>query len=82
MVHVFHEIGNKEEVLHEFSRLLKVSGRLAIVEKTRAEDFFSRRFGPPVIDYDDAVNSLTQGGFRVNEVVQNREDSVIIASKM
>lgn len=44
MVDVFHEIGNKQ-VLREFSRVLKVSGRLVIVERTRAEDFLSRRFG-------------------------------------
>ena len=82
MVHVFHEIGHKDEVLREFSRILEVSGRLAIVERTRADAFLSRRFGPPVIEQDDVVNSLTVGGFQVIEVIENGEDSLIIASRM
>jgi len=81
MVHVFHEIGHKEEVLGEFSRILNTSGRLAIVERTRASGFLSRRFGPPVIEHDDVVNSLNVSGFDVIEVIENGEDSVIIANR-
>jgi ubiquinone/menaquinone biosynthesis C-methylase UbiE len=81
MVHVFHEIGDKEKVLREFSRLLKPSGRLAIVERTRAAGHLSRRFGPPVMDHGVIVHAITQAGFTVIEVMQIGEDSVVIVSR-
>jgi len=81
MVHVFHEIGDKEKVLREFSRLLRSSGRLAIVERTRADGFLSRRFGPPVMEYEIIVHAITQAGFTVIEVMQIGEDSVVIVSR-
>ena len=81
MVHVFHEIEDKEKVLHEFSRLLKASGRLTIVERTRADGFLSRKFGPPVMDHRDVVSALIESGLLVMEVFQNGEDSVVIASR-
>jgi ubiquinone/menaquinone biosynthesis C-methylase UbiE len=81
LVHVFHEIEDKERVLREFSRLLKASGRLAIVERTRAEGFLSRKFGPPVMDHKDVVKVLTECAFLVMEVLQNGEDSVVIAGR-
>jgi ubiquinone/menaquinone biosynthesis C-methylase UbiE len=42
LVHVFHEIEDKNRVLREFSRLLKSSGRLIIVEGTRGNGFLAR----------------------------------------
>jgi len=81
MVHVFHEIGDKEKVLREFSRLLKPSGRLAIVERTRADGLLSRRFGPPVMEHGVIVHAITQAGFTVIEVMQNGEDSMVIVSR-
>lgn len=79
LVHVFHEIEDKDRVLREFSRLLKSSGRLIIVERTRANGFLARKFGPPVIEHGDVMHAITQVGFAVIEVVQNGEDSIFIA---
>jgi ubiquinone/menaquinone biosynthesis C-methylase UbiE len=81
MVHVLHEIADKENVLREFSRLLKPSGRLVIVERTRADGLLSRRFGPPVIERVDIVHAITQAGFTVIEVMQNGEDSMVIVNR-
>jgi len=82
LVHVFHEIGQKAEVLSEFSRILKVSGRLAIVERTKSGGFLAGKFGPPVIDQATVVNSIAGGGFRLIELVCDGQDSVIIAGKI
>jgi len=82
MVHVFHEIEKKTEVLSEFSRILKRSGRLAIVERTREGGFLSGKVGPPVIDQVGVIEFLAVGRFRVHEVVENGEDSIILAGKL
>jgi len=81
LVHVFHEIEDKEKVLRQFARVLKPSGRLAIVERTRAEGFLSKKFGPPVMEYEEVVHAITQVDFTVIEVDQDGEDSVIISSR-
>ena len=81
-VHVFHEIEKRTEVLSEFSRILRGSGRLVIVERTKEGGFLSRKVGPPVIDQVRVTDSLAVGGFRMIEVVENGEDSIIIAGKL
>jgi ubiquinone/menaquinone biosynthesis C-methylase UbiE len=53
-VHVFHEVENRIMVLGEFSRILRLSGRLIIVENTHG-GLFSERFGPPIIDKMDVI---------------------------
>jgi len=47
--HVFHEIAHRSKVLGEFLRVMKSSGRLAIVERTR-RGLFAWVPGPPIID--------------------------------
>jgi ubiquinone/menaquinone biosynthesis C-methylase UbiE len=44
--YVFHEITDRPRVLSEFLRILKRSGRLAIVERTRG-GILTRTVGPP-----------------------------------
>jgi ubiquinone/menaquinone biosynthesis C-methylase UbiE len=79
LVHVFHETEDKDHVLREFFRLLKSSGRLIIVERTRANSFLGRKFGPPVIEQGDVIHAITKVGFAVIDLVQHGEDSVFIA---
>lgn len=45
--HVFHEIADRPKVLSEFLRIMKRSGRLAIVERTRG-GLFTWKPGPPI----------------------------------
>jgi SAM-dependent methyltransferase len=78
--HVFHEIVEKSRVLSEFLRILKQSGRLAIVERTRG-GLLGRRVGPPIIDQAEVTQELEQAGFSVVETVAHGSASMIIGMK-
>jgi len=82
MVHVFHEIEKKTEVLREFSRILKGSGKLVVVERTREGGFLSGKVGPPVINQVGLIDSVATGEFRMLDIVENGEDSIMIAGKL
>ena len=82
-VHVYHEIADQElpEVLSEFSRILKLEGRLAVAERTRG-GVLSRRFGPPIIEQESIIRELSSLGFVFHEMISNGDDSVIIAKRI
>jgi SAM-dependent methyltransferase len=80
LVHVFHEVENRIMVLGEFSRILRLSGRLIIVENTHG-GLFSGRFGPPIIDKMDVIQDVERGGFACVETIPHRNDSIIICQK-
>lgn len=81
LIHVYHEIEDKQKTLREFSRILRESGRLAIVEKIRGGNIFSRRFGPPIMTEEQVVRDIRLGGFTVNRRIPYGNDSIFVAQK-
>jgi len=81
LVHVFHEIDDKLLVLKEFLRILKPSGRLAIIERSKDSWMSQRKLGPPVVDVSKVAAQIVQGGFTSNETLQFGTDSIILGRK-
>ena len=79
--HVFHEVEEKPRVLKEFFRILKPSGRLAIVERTYPDGMFSRKFGPPIVDEIEILQWIQQAGFAFGQTIPHEKDSIIIGKK-
>ena len=79
--HVFHEVENKRGTLREFIRVLKPSGKVAIVEKTRGDGILSRKFGPPIIDEGELTQELRESGFNSVQAIPYGKDSIIIGQK-
>lgn len=78
--HVFHEIADRPRVLSEFLRILKRSGRLAIVERTHGGPF-AGRLGPPIIDQAEVIRELELAGLALAETIPHGNDSVMIGKK-
>ena len=78
--HVFHEIVDKRRVLSEFLRILKRSGRLAIVERTRS-GLFSGKLGPPIVAQTEVTEGLERAGFSLAETIAYGNDSIMIGKK-
>jgi len=78
--HVFHEVANRPKVLSEFLRIMKRSGRLAIVEKTRGGPL-AWASGPPIIDQNELIRELEQGGFRFTQTIPYGSNSIVIGKK-
>jgi SAM-dependent methyltransferase len=81
LVHVFHEVDDKSRVLREFLRILKVSGRLVIVEKTWGGKRFSGVLGPPVIDERGVIQEVERVGFSYVKTIPSGKDGIIISKK-
>ena len=79
--HVFHEIEDKSAVLSEFHRILKSSGRVAIVERTHKNRAPWKNFGPPVIDEKELTSSIQQNHFELAETVPYGNSSIVFAQK-
>lgn len=79
--HVFHEVENKPKVLGEFRRILKLSGRLAIVERTHGTSNFWEIAGPPVIDEKEFTSEIEQGGFALTRKIAYGDSSIAISQK-
>ena len=79
--HVFHEIADRSRVLGEFLRIMKRSGRLAIVERTRG-GLFAWAPGPPIIDQAHVVQELERAGFTLAETIPHGNDSIVIGKKL
>lgn len=77
LVHVFHEIEEKGKVLSEFRRVLKESGRMIIVERTRG-GVISRRIGPPVMDEQRIATEI--GEFKLARTIQFGSDSIFVCN--
>ncbi len=80
--HVFHEIEDKPTVLGEFHRILKSSGRVAIVERTHETGILWRNLGPPVIDEKELVSGIQHGGFKFAGTVPYGNSSIVFAQKV
>jgi SAM-dependent methyltransferase len=78
--HVFHEVANRPKVLSEFLRIMKRSGRLAIVEKTRGGPL-AWASGPPIIDQNELIRELEQAGFRFTQTIPYGSNSIVIGKK-
>ncbi len=78
--HVFHEVANRPKVLSEFLRIMKRSGRLAIVEKTRGGPL-AWASGPPIIDENELIRELEQAGFRFTQTIPYGSNSIVIGKK-
>jgi ubiquinone/menaquinone biosynthesis C-methylase UbiE len=74
---VFHEVANRSKVLSEFLRIMKRSGRLAIVEKTRG-GLLAWAPGPPIIDQATIVQELERAGFRFTQTIPHGSNSIVI----
>jgi len=78
--HVFHEIADGPKVLSEFLRIMKRSGRLAIVERTRG-GLFAWKPGPPIIDQSEVIQELERAGFTLAQTISHGNDSIMIGKK-
>jgi len=74
---VYHELGNKESILMELLRLLKLGGRIAIKEKTK-KGLVS--IGPPIVNLEEVRDKLKTAGFSIIETISLQNDSLIIAT--
>lgn len=79
--HVFHELDDKPTVLGEFHRILKPSGRLAIVERTRDSWRLLSNLRPPVVDEKKLINEIQQTGFRFAQTITHGNASIVISQK-
>jgi len=79
--HVFHEIEEKPIVLGEFLRIMRSSGRLVIVERTRGSRLFGGRLGPPIIDQTEVTQEMKRAGFAFAKTIPHGNDSIIIGQK-
>jgi len=79
--HVFHEIEERATVLGEFLRIMRPSGRLAIVERTRGSRLFGGKLGPPIIDQTKVTREIERAGFAFAETIPHGSDSIIIGQK-
>jgi len=81
LAHVFHEIDHKPRVLSEFRRIMRPSGRLMIVERTRGSRLLSGRLGPPVIDQTEVVREIEQVGFTLAQTIAYGSHSIMVGRK-
>lgn len=79
--HVFHEVEDRQGVLREFFRIMRPSGRLAIVERTRGQGALSGKVGPPVLNEAEVIKELERAEFTFVETIPHGKDSIIIARK-
>lgn len=80
--HVYHEVEDRLRVLSEFLRIMKPSGRLAIVERTRGSSILSGKLGPPIISEAEVIRELERAGFTFVRRIPHAKDTIIVASKM
>ena len=78
--HVFHEVEDQSRVLDEFYRILKPSGRLAIVERTRGSRMMAN-IGPPVINETELIKQIQQSKFAYTNTIQHGSGSIIVCQK-
>jgi len=78
--HVFHEVADRPKVLSEFLRIMKRSGRLAIVERTRG-GLLAWAPGPPIIDQAKIVQELERAGFTFTQTIPHGSNSIVIGKK-
>ena len=78
--HVFHEIADRMKVIGEFLRIMKRSGRLAIVERTRG-GIFAWMPGPPIIDQTEVTRELERAGFTLGRTISHVNDSIMVGRK-
>ena len=78
--HVFHEVAERPKVLSEFLRIMKRSGRLAIVERTRG-GLLAWAPGPLIIDQAEIVQELERAGVRFTQTIPHGSNSIVIGKK-
>ena len=77
LVTVFHEVGDSETVLKEFSRILKPNGRLAIVEVIKKGSFaFAPMQNPQVL-----TAQVEADGFKLQEMKPYKAYGVFLFNK-
>lgn len=81
LVHVYHEIEDKQKTLGEFSRILRENGRLMIVERVRG-GIFSGRFGPPIMSEEQIGRDMELGEFTLNRTIPHGNDSIFVARRL
>jgi ubiquinone/menaquinone biosynthesis C-methylase UbiE len=76
---VFHELGDKQAVCQELTRLLKQNGRLAIMEKTKRS---LTPIGPPTVETSEIANCLRSVGLQVTEKIEMGNETIIIGKRL
>ncbi len=68
LVHVYHEILDKEKALVEFRRILRSGGRVVIQERTRKSGLSRILPAPPVMDVNKIVDQARNVGLNQAEI--------------
>ena len=77
LVTVYHEIGESEAVLKEFKRILKPSGKLAVVEVIKKGILP----GAPVQNPEALKTEFEAGNFEVKQVLPYKNYGIFISTK-
>lgn len=81
LAHVFHEIDDKPRVLGEFFRIMRPSGKLAMVERTRGGSMLAGKLGPPIIYESEVISQMVQAGFNFTATIPYKKGSIVIGQK-
>ncbi len=84
LVHVYHEIPEKEKALIEFRRILRSGGRVVIQERTLKSRLGRILPGPPVMDVNKIVDKASKVGFdeaRIESYRDGNQASLVILRK-
>ncbi len=84
LVHVYHEIPDKEKALAEFRRILRSGGRVVIQERTLKGRLGQILPGPPVVDANTIVDQARKAGFnqaRIEPYHDGNQASLVILRK-
>ncbi len=68
LVHVYHEIADKEKALLEFRRILREGGRVVIQERTGKKGLSRFLPGPPIFDLRKITELGVKVGFALDRV--------------
>jgi ubiquinone/menaquinone biosynthesis C-methylase UbiE len=75
---VFHELGDKQAVLKELTRLLKRGGRLVIMEKTKSR---LAPIGPSRVEVSEIVNAMQNVGLAVSDKIGMRNQTIVLRKR-
>ncbi len=75
--HVYHEVDDKQSFLKEMRRLLKLDGRIVIMERMKKGLL---PIGPPVMNIRQITDELREAGFATMTTISVKKNTLMIAA--